>query len=95
MFGQNPNYPSILPDTLPALEGKTNSEIITEHLNTMHSARKSFIAAEASQKIQRALRHNICTSGEIKYFTGDSVFYKRNNADKWKGPGTVIGKDAQ
>ena len=51
MFGQNPNHPSILHDALPALEGKTNSEIIAEHLNAMCSARKSFIAAEASEKI--------------------------------------------
>ena len=95
VFGQNPNYPSVLHDTLPPLEGKSNSEIIAEHLNAMHSARKSFIAVEASEKIQRALQCNICTLGEIKYFTGDSVFYKRNNTDKWKGPGTVIGQDAQ
>ena len=27
--------------------------------------------------------------------TGDSVFYKRNNSNEWKGPGTVIGQDGQ
>ena len=40
VFGRNPNYPSVLHDKLPALEAKTNSEIIAENLNATHSARK-------------------------------------------------------
>ena len=31
----------------------------------------------------------------MKYFTGDIVYYKRNNSNEWKGPGTVIGQDRQ
>ena len=85
----------MLHDKLPALEAKTNSEIVAENLNAMHSARKAFVAAETSEKIRRALRHNIRTSCEVKYFTGDSVFYKRNKCDRWKGPGKVIGQDGQ
>ena len=95
VFGRNPNFPSVIDDKLPALEGKTQSEVVGENLNAMHSARKAFIAAEASEKIRRALRHNVRTTGDVKYFTGDLVFYKRNNSEKWKGPGTVIGQDGQ
>ena len=31
----------------------------------------------------------------MKYLTGDIVYYKRNNSNEWKGPGTVIGQDGQ
>ena len=52
VFGRNPNYPSILHDKLPALEGVTNSEIVAENLNAMHSARKAFIASEAYSRYE-------------------------------------------
>ena len=95
VFGKNPSFPSVLVDQLPALEGKTSSEIIAENLNAMHVARKTFIEAESSEKIRRALRHNIRTTGDIKYFTGDNIYYKRNDSNLWKGPATVIGQDNQ
>ena len=43
VFGKNLNYPSILVDKVPALEGKTSSELIANHLNEMHAARQAFI----------------------------------------------------
>ena len=51
VFGRNPDFPCVINDKLPALEGKTSSEIIAENLNAMHSARKAFIELESSQKI--------------------------------------------
>ena len=95
VFGRNPNFPSVMHDKLPALEGKTTSEVVSDNLNAMHSARKAFIASEASEKIRRALRHNVGKSVDVKYITGDSVYYKRKDDAKWKGPGTVIGQDGQ
>lgn len=95
VFGRNPNFPSVMHDQLPALEGKTTSEVVSDNLNAMHSARKAFIASEASEKIRRALRHNVGKSVDMKYVTGDSVYYKRKDSGKWKGPGTVIGQDGQ
>ena len=44
------------------------------------------------KKIKRALCHNIRTSGEIKYVTGDNVFYKREDQNEWRRPGDVIGQ---
>ena len=95
VFGKNPNFPSVLTDKLPALEGKTASEVVRDNLNAMHAARKAFVASEASEKIRRALRHNVGSSVDTKYFTRDSVYYKRKDDPKWKGPGTVIGQDGQ
>ena len=38
---------------------------------------------------------NVGTSGDVKYYTGDSAFYKRKYSERWKGLGTVIGQDGQ
>ena len=58
----------------PALEGVTQSELIAKNLNATHAARKAFIQQESSEKIGRALRHQIRTSGNIKYVTRDSAY---------------------
>lgn len=94
VFGRNPNLPSVLTDKAPALHGTTVSEIFAKHLNVLHSSRKAFIQAEASEKIRRALRHKIRSSGEV-YQPGDKVFYKRDGSTKWRGPGKVLGQDGK
>ena len=91
VFGKNPNFPSVLTDKLPALEGKTSSEIIANHLNEMHAACKAFIEAEASDKLRRAIKAKTRVSTRIIYQPGDLVYYKRNDSNQWKGPGTVLG----
>ena len=48
--------PTVLSDKLSALEGQTESPTVAEHLSSLHLARKAFIMAESSEKIQRALR---------------------------------------
>nr|XP_039264060.1 uncharacterized protein LOC120339893 [Styela clava] len=92
MFGRNINLPSVMKDDLPALEGKTISEKVGEHINTLHASRKAFIEAESSQRIRRALRSNTRPySGNFEI--GEDVYYKRNDSNEWKGPGRVLGKD--
>ena len=91
-FSKNLNFPSVLIDKPPALEGKIISEIITNHLNTMHAAHKAFIEAEASEKLRRAIKAKTVSTGII-YQPGDIVYYKRNDSDQWKGPGTVLGRE--
>ncbi len=44
---------------IPALEGKTSSQIVAENLNAVHAARKGFIKSEFSNKIRHALKHII------------------------------------
>ena len=95
VFGFNPNLPNCENSKLPALEGKTTSEVVAENLNTMNSARRAYIRSESSEKVKRALRHQVRTSGDEKFVTGDSVFYKRETSNKWFGPGSVIGQEGQ
>ena len=94
VFGQNPNIPSVLTDNAPALHGTSTSEIVSTHLNALHSARRAFIEAESSEKVRRAIRHKIRASSE-QFQHGDKVFYKREDSNKWKGPGYVIGQDGK
>ena len=94
VFGQNPNLPNVMVDQLPALEGTTTSEIVASHINALHSARRAYIEAESSERVQKALKHKV-RANAAKFSTGDKVFYKRDGNNKWKGPGKVIGQDGK
>ena len=48
--------------------------------------------AEPSEKIRRALHKQTRQTGAV-YTTGDEVYYKRSDNNKWKGPAKVIGQD--
>ena len=95
VLGTNPRLPSNLTNDAPAISQVSTSQVIRENLNTLHAARKAFIACENDEKIKRALKANIRSSGEIKYVTGDTVHYKREDATQWHGPATVIGQTDQ
>ncbi|CAG2190172.1 unnamed protein product [Mytilus edulis] len=94
VFGTNPNLPNVLNDKPAALEHNTVSQTFANHLNALHSGRRAFIQAESSERIRRALRHKIRASGEC-FQHGDKVYYKRDDDNKWKGPGTVLGQDGK
>ena len=95
VFGRNPNFPNILTDKLPALYGEVSSDIIRDNLNALHKARELFVRSESSERIRRALRHNVRTTSDVKYVTGDRVYFKRLNEKCWKGPAVVLGQDGQ
>ena len=88
-LGFTPRMPCVLTDKLPALELST-SDIVSQNLDIIAKARKAFIESESSERLKRALRHNVRSSNNQKYYTGDVVFYKRNDSKRWKGPAKVI-----
>ena len=91
VFGRNPNTPTVIDSAPPALEGVTSSQLIAEHLNALHAARRAYIECEASDKLRRALLKKTRTSTVHNYHTGDQVYYKNRNSKRWHGPGVVIG----
>ena len=93
VFGYNPNTPSLLTNAPPALECSSSSETVAKNLNAMHAARTAFMKSECSEKLQRALRHQIRVRGSDKFENGDMVYFKRPNSDRWMGPGSVIGQE--
>lgn len=94
VFGKNPSLPNVITDGLPALEGRSHSEVLTMHMNALHSARKAFIESEYSERIRRALRSRVRASEEV-FVPGDSVYYKREDKVKWLGPAKVIFQDGK
>ena len=74
-IGKNPKLPSTLNEKAPSLTHQPESKIVSSNLDAIHRAREGFIASENFEKIKRALSHNIRTSGDVKYITGDSVYY--------------------
>ena len=95
VFGRNPTIPILQNAKPPALNPESSNEIIRQNLNALHQARKMYVESENSDKIRRALRHNIRTDSSKKYYTGQIVFYKRINNKRWRGPGTILGQDGQ
>lgn len=79
-------------DSPPAMEGSIISHAFANHLSALHSARQAYSEAESSEKIRRALRHKVRANSE-HFDTGCKVYYKRDDSNKWRGPGVVIGQD--
>ena len=94
VLGRNVNLPSVAHDKLPALENPTSSDLVRENLNTMHKARENFIKSEASERIKRALKHNVRTYSEVVFSPGEEVYYRGRNDKRWKGPAKVLGKES-
>ena len=95
VLGTNPRLPSYLTDEAPALTQESSSKLMQDNLNALHAARAAFISCENDEQIRRALKSNVRGSGEVKYLTGDEVYYKRDDATQWHGPATVIGQIGQ
>ena len=94
MFGQNPNLPNIMSDTLPALQGSTSSEVFAQHLNDLHAARVGFIQTVADERVRRALRNKVRASEQV-FEHSDMVFYKREWKERWLGPGKMVFQDGK
>ena len=94
-LGQNPRLPSVTDDKPPAYTPRSSTKALRDNLDAIHKARESFIQIESSERIRRALNHNVGTSSDTKFLTGDSVYHKRANERRWRGPGKVLGQDGQ
>ena len=94
-IGQNPKLPIANTNNAPALTHESTTKILEQNLSYLHKAREAFIQSENSERIRRALSHNIRTYSDHKYLTGDSVYFKRANEKRWRGPGKVLGQDGQ
>ena len=95
VFGKNPVFPNLMNAGPPALEERTNSEVVADNLNAMNAARRDFIRNESDEKVRRALLRQVRDDNPQKFDVGDSIFYKRNESDQWRGPARVIGRDGK
>ena len=95
VFGFNPAVPDIFHSDPPALEDVTASDIVLKNLSAQKVARQSFIRFESDEKIKRALRSNIRSTKVDDVERDDEVYYKRNDSNKWRGPGKVMFRDGK
>lgn len=95
VFGRNPSFPNVFDSKPPALEERTNSEVVAQNLNAMNSARREFIRNESDDRVRRALLRQVRDNDPRKFNPGDSVYFKRNGNDQWRGPARVIGRDGK
>ena len=95
VFGFNPVLPSVHTDKPPALSSNKYAEIVKDNLDAMKRGREAMIQSESSERIRRALNHNTRIYSDVKYINGDTVYYKRPDERRWRGPGKVIGQDGQ
>ena len=95
VLGKNPPLPNVVDNHLPAMEEKVSSRHLEDNLRAMRTAREEFMKAENSAKIKRALKSHVRTCQDTVLEMGEKVLYKRNNSDRWNGPGVVIGRDGQ
>ena len=97
LLGVNPSIPSLdNPYESPTcLEQETPSQNVAKHLQAMYNARKQQMAAEADERIRRALRSKSRDVYAKSVGHGDKVFYKREDCSRWRGPATVIGRDGK
>ena len=94
-IGKNPVLPVAIDNRPPALTQSSENEIIRKNLDALHKARQAYIESESSERISRALNHNTRTHNDVKYYNGDSVYFKRAKEKKWRGPAKVLGQDGQ
>ena len=75
-IGTNSKLPSTHHMKVLTLTNIQTNKIVTKNLEAIHKAMETFIASENSQKLMRALSHNIRKTRGIKCLTGESVYFK-------------------
>ena len=89
IYGENPRIPSVTESAPPALEC-VSSKFVADHILALNTARKSFLEADCSSRIKKALVANL-RHDDGPFLRNDKVYFKRNG--NWHGPGTVMGQD--
>ena len=77
VFGMNPNVPGVTSSNLPALEGKSPSETVVTHLNSLQKAREAYIKAESSERLRRALLGRVYMQGPINDSFPETLYTSR------------------
>ena len=97
LFGKNPITISLDdPYTSPTtIEDESPSETVAEHIKSIYAARRAHMQSEADEKIRRAMRSQTREVYSECLSQGDLVYYKRDDSNRWRGPGTVAGMDGK
>lgn len=83
-FGINTKFPSVIDNELSAVD-VWSSDIIHQNINVLHNARQNYITAESSEKISRALGHNIQAYVYVAYIPMLMKFIHTRNVTRCSG----------
>ena len=95
VFGYNLILPCVNNDKPPALSPCHYEDIITANLEAMRKERKAFLQTESSVRFRRSMNCKTSPYRDVRYITGDDVYYKNPSKNLWSGPANVIGQDGQ
>ena len=48
---------------------------------------------DASERIRRAVKHNVWIYAEVEFISGERIYYKCKKEKGWRGPAKVLGKN--
>ena len=94
VFVENPNIPTVLNATTPALENVTTSQLLRDHIVAFASSRQQYLASESSDRLKRALKSKTRIFGG-SFKNGQHVLYRKRTADTWHGPAVVLGTESR
>ena len=94
VLGINPNIRSNITSRIVSLGIEPSFSSVSKHLAALQDARLAFLKADNDERVKRALRHNVRSSGS-PFNYGDVVFYKRSIDARWHGPARVVGVDGK
>ena len=94
VLGKNPRLPNVIDDPPPTWEIKTKSKALMDHLSALESTRQAFLKSESCERLKKALKAKIRKVEEI-YQNGDTVYYKREQDETWRGPARVVFQDGK
>ena len=89
VYGGSPSLPSVMNASPAALENVTVSKYVANHLTMLSKARSRYAELEFSTRIKKALSSRFI-SNEGPFHPGQTVYYKRQNKDKWFDPARVL-----
>ena len=99
VYGSNPKVPGITYGTPPSLSNEYKSVDIKKHIERLNSAREEFRRADIDEKIKRALKSRISSKSNELFQSGDRVFFKEKENDRykeeWSGPAKIVGIDGK
>ena len=94
VFGENPNIPTVLNATTPALENVTTSQQLRDHIVALASSRQQYLASKSSDRLKRALKSKTRIYGG-PFVNGQHFLYRKRTADTWHGPAVVLGTESR
>ena len=91
-LGTNSRLPSLHNAKALTLASISTNKIISKNIQAIHCTREALIASEIHKNCEGPYR---TTSDNIKYLTGDSVYYKCTNSNQWHLTVKILGQNGQ